>query len=355
MRRVQIIWAIAAKDILEAVKNKNALMALIGTFFIVVLYRLMPVMNVSEKPYIPVYDAGDSKLVAMLDNSGEINLRDRATKAKMEEYLSRANVPELGLLIPADFDQAVANGDPLILQGYVMSWVNDSQAAELQQFTETFIAELLGAPVEIQIAGNIVYMQPDSRGWMMAPLAIVFAVILMGCSLVPQLVLEEKKTKTMDALLLSPAGPFEIAMGKAVVGLFYGVLTTGVALAIYSHLVRQWWLAIAAVLCGTMFTIALGLLLGTVIETQQQLRLFSLFVIMPLFLPAAFMLLGDLLPDWLIAIFRWVPLVAVLRLLRISFSNQSGWALYGPPFAVLLGSIIVAMALVVWRMRRLEK
>lgn len=355
-KRVRIIWAIAAKDIVEAVKNKNTLTVLISVLFIVGFYRVMPVLtNEDDMPCILVYDAGDSRLATMLDNSDAIKLYTYSSEEKMRKYLTRGDVPELGLVIPADFDQAVANGDPLDLQGYVLYWVSESDAAELEQFAETHVAELLGVPVEIQTAGNTVYMQPDSGGGVMAALGIIFVTIMIGISLVPHLILEEKKSKTIDALLLSPAGPFEIALGKAVAGLFYGVLATSVSLALNSYLIRQWWLAIAAVLCGSLFTIALGLFLGSFVETRQQLTLYAWVLIMPLFMPPIFVMLDDLIPEWVVDTCRWVPSVALLKLLRISFSNQSGFALYGPQFALMLGGTIIALALVVWRLRRADR
>ncbi len=355
-KRVRIVWAIAAKDIVEAVKNKNTLTVLISVLFIVGFYRLMPVfMNEDDVPSILIYDAGDSRLTTMLDNSDAVKLYAYPSEEKLYDYMTKGNVPELGLVIPTDFDQAVANGSPLALQGYVMYWVNESDAAELEKFAETHIAELLGAPIDIQMAGNTVYTQPDSSGGFMAALGIIFAIIMIGIVLVPHLVMEEKKSKTMDALLISPAGPVEIALGKAVSGLFYGVLTTGAALAANSYLIRQWWLAIVAALCASLFTIALGLFLGTFVETRQQLTLYALPLIMLLFMPPSFVMLGDLIPERVIDICGWIPSSALFKLLRISFSNQSGFALYGPQFALLLGSIVIALVLVVWRLRQADR
>ncbi|HEY74192.1 MAG TPA: ABC transporter permease [Thermoflexia bacterium] len=353
---VRIIWAIAAKDIVEAVKNKNTLTVLISVLFIVGFYRVMPALtNEDDAPCILLYDAGDSRLATMLDNSDAVTLYSYPSEEKLYEYLGRGSVPELGLVIPADFDQAVVNGDPLALEGYVMYWVGKDDAAELEQFAKAHIAELLDAPVDIRTAGNTVYMQPDSQGGAMAILGIIFVTIMIGIVMVPHLVIEEKKTKTMDALLISPAGPFEIAMGKAVSGLFYGMLAIAVALALNSYLIRQWWMVVAAALFGSLFTIALGLLIGTFVETRQQLTIFAFPLIMLMFMPPALMMLGDLIPKWVIEICRWVPSSALFRLLRISFSNQSGFALYGSQFALLLGSIIVAFALVVWRLRQADR
>ena len=45
----------------------------------------------------------------------------------------------------------------------------------------------------------------------------VSLIMIMGLMLVPSLLLEEKQTKTMDALLISPANIAQVVIGKALV------------------------------------------------------------------------------------------------------------------------------------------
>ncbi|MCP4542707.1 MAG: ABC transporter permease [Chloroflexi bacterium] len=356
-KHLRIVWAIAAKDIVEALRNKNTLMVLVMSLFLVGFYRVMPVLTGADgEPIFLIYDAGDSALTTMLDNSDAVKLYTYPSEEKMKEYLANGNVPELGLIIPADFDQAVADGNLAPLQGYVLAWVDESDAVELVQFAETHIAELLGVSVEIQIAGNTVYLQPDSRGAnIMACLGIVFVVIMVGLSLVPHLILEEKQSKTLDALLISPAGSVHVTLAKALAGLFYAIVAVVVAFAVNHNLIVQWQLAIQAAICGSLFTIALGLFLGTFIETRQQLALYSWVLILPLFIPAIVSLVADMLPAWLVSVSQWIPTVALFDLLCVSFSNQTGFELYGARFALLLSSIVLVLTLVSWRMRRLDR
>ncbi len=355
-KHLRVTWAIAAKDIAEALRNKRTLPMLIMSLLLVGFYRAMPTfLGEDEETRFLVYDAGDSMLTTMLDNSDALKLYTYPSEEKMKEYLTRGTIPELGLIIPANFDQTVADGNLAPLQGYVLSWVGESDAEELVQFAEMHITELLGVSVEIQIAGNTVYLQPDSRGAnVMACLGIVFVTIMVGLSLVPHLILEEKQSKTLDALLISPASSAHVTLAKAVVGLFYGIVSIGVAFAINHDLIVQWQLAILAAICGSLFTISLGLLLGTIIETRQQLALWYWVLIVPLFIPAIASLFADMLPVWLVSVAQWIPSVALFDLLCVSFSNQTGFELYGMRFALLLSSTALVLTLVSWRMRRLD-
>jgi ABC-2 type transport system permease protein len=355
---VRIIWAIAAKDISGALKNKNALTVLLSVLFLVSFYRFMPALTGrdDETPILRLYDAGESELVTLLDNSSAVKVYTYPSEEDMTFYLTNADVPQLGLVIPAGFDESLAAGQALRLQGYTLYWVSGSESAELRQFAELHIAELLDAPVEIQTAGNTVHMRPESRGLgLTASLGIVFATTVIGISFIPHIILDERQSRTMDALLVSPASSAHIALAKALTGLFYGILTIGVSFAINSSLITQWWLAILAAFVGSLFPIALGLLLGTLVKTRQELTLWGWGFILPLFVPAILVVTGDLFPAWVLRVCEWVPTVALFELLRVSFSTQTAFALVVPRLALMFGATVIVMILVARRLQRADR
>ncbi|MBN1889600.1 MAG: ABC transporter permease [Thermoflexales bacterium] len=352
---LRIIWAITAKDIVDAIKNKTTLVAMLSVLFMIVFYRLLPILTSSEVPALLVYDAGDSTLVAALENSDAVDVYTYPSQEKMQDYLANGEVPELGLVIPANFDQVIAAGSIPELQGYVLHWVSKADAAELQDYVEALIAELTGSSVQIHLDGNIVYPPPDGGSGVMTGMGIVFAVIMVGISMIPNLMLEEKQTRTIDALLVSPAGPVHVTVAKALTGLFYGLSSAAVALALNSVLIIHWLLVILTAILGTLLAVALGLVLGTLIETRQQLMLYAWILIAPLMLPPFLSLMEDLLPAWLIAVFHWIPSVAMFRLLLVSFSNQAEFGLYGSRLALLLASAVLVLAVVAWLVRRMDR
>ncbi len=55
----RIIWAIAAKDISDAIKNKTSLGIIISTLLMIVFLRFLPTLeNGSTLPRLALYDAG---------------------------------------------------------------------------------------------------------------------------------------------------------------------------------------------------------------------------------------------------------------------------------------------------------
>lgn len=292
---IRVIWAIAAKDITDALKNRTTLSVLLSVLFLVGVYRLMPALDSwGQPPNVLVYDAGDSALVAAMGNCQAFELwTGYRSEAQMKEKLADGQVPELGLVIPADFD----SGQVDTLQGYVMVWVDEEDGVALQQLVEEEISRLVGRPISIQLEGNVVTMQPDSSGLgLMAGLGMVFVILMVGVSLVPHLILEEKQSRTMDALLVSPAGPVHVTLAKAVAGMFYAVLAALVSLAVNYRLVMQWPLVGLAVFCGALFDV-----------------------------------------------------------LRVSFSDQSSFSLYGRELALILACAVALLIPVAWRVRRLDR
>jgi ABC-type Na+ efflux pump permease subunit len=160
---LRIIWAIASKDMLDAVKNKTTLSILLSALFIVVIYQILPKWErTSDLPTVLVYDAGDSELLAALKRSPNLDVYTGYTsQAQLEGKLVGGDVPELALTLPPGFDQALERGELPVLEGTVQHWVSDSDAAQLKAQAEREIARLAGQPVTIHLEGNVVY--PWSR------------------------------------------------------------------------------------------------------------------------------------------------------------------------------------------------
>ncbi len=352
---LRIIWAITAKDILDALKNKTVLGVLIPALLMVVLYNLLPGLeHGSEPPYLLVYDAGNSSLSAALEKSAMVAYRAYDTREQMEWRLRNGDSPELGLIIPAGFDQRVAAGEPLELEGFMLHWISPADAGELEGYIETHLAELAGAPVEVRV--EVTYPRADSRGMaFLASSAMVFVVAMVGVSMVPHIMIEEKQFKTIDALLVSPANAGKVTLAKALTGLFYSLLCAGVAFAINRSLITHWGLAIVAAICGSLFTVALGLLLGSLLESRQQLMIWAWVLFIPLLFPVFLSIMTDLLPENVIRVVNWVPTVALTKVLRVSFSDNAALPEFGPPLVLVSGCALALLTVVAWVVRRADR
>ena len=353
---LRIIWAIAAKDITSAIKNRNVLANFFTVLFLIAFYKVVPTLTeASAPPTLFVYDEGSSSLVAALEDGDAVELRAYTSEEEMKEKLAIKDDKELGLVIPADFDQQAAGEEPVALEGYVPYWISDQDAWDVASDIETLIASATGYSVNITVAG-IVYA-PLGEGGQAFMFSILLAMIisLMGVVIIPHLMIEEKQFKTLDALLVSPASAGQVVMGKALTALFYCLVAAAAVLVVNSAIVLHWWLMVLAVVCGALFPIALGLLFGVLFESRQQLTLWGFVSLQVLLVPTFLVVMEGLVPDGVIAVLHWVPTAALGHLFRVACSRQVPVAAFVPELAVVLGSAAVVLTIVAWIVRRSDR
>ena len=356
-QHLRVIWAIAWKDILDGWKNKTILANIVVVTLMILFYKSLPSWETSaELPDLHVYDPGNSWLVMALEDSTVVNLRRYDTQQDLQRNLARGDIPELGIVIPADFDQVLEAGNDLQLDGYLLHWVSEQDAQELKQMAETEISALTGKSVPINLEGNKVYTQADSTGLaFLASVSVILSVAMLGLIVTPHLVIEEKRTKTINVLLISPASWGHVITAKALAGLFYCLLAAGIALAMNAALVTQWWLAILATIGGALFMVSIGLLLGSLVEVSQQLGIWVFGLNFVLLIPVFLSNMKDLIPPGLLQVFQFIPTVALSKVIRASFSNHVSLTDVGPELALIFGVTFVLLGGLAWIVQQSDK
>ena len=142
------------------------------------------------------------------------------------------------------------------LDGYVDHWVSDSDAEEIRSFFESQLTALTGRPVRITVDNGVAFTHPRSFQPVTTSFLMVYALVIVGLMIAPNLMIEEKELKTLDALLISPASAGQIVVAKALTGLFYCLVAAGLVLAASATLVVHWDIAILAAICGSLFIVS---------------------------------------------------------------------------------------------------
>ena len=357
---LRIIWAIAAKDIGEAMKNKHTIGVIPTTLALVLIYRMIPQFaEVSglTSPTVLIYDEGDSTLVEALAESPVLEAYAFDSQAIVEEKLAfSGDKNELALVIPDDFDETLAAGEQPILDGYVLHWLSEAQSKEIQELVEEEVERWAGKRIHINLEGNIVYSLPNSFGFpVWGSLSIMYVVLMIGVALTPHLMLEEKQSKSIDALLVSPASSSHIVIGKALTGLFYCLTGAAIALALNAILVTHWWLVILVVILGSLFATTLGLLLGTIFEVRQQLTVWAMPVFAVLLIPVFIAILPRLLPQKVLDILAFIPTIAMEKVIRTSFSETVAFSQIGLPLAIIAGYALLLFVILRWALQRSDQ
>jgi ABC-2 type transport system permease protein len=355
--KLRIIWAIVAKDLLEALKNKNTIAVILTSLFVVFAYRGIPILTSSgEKTAVLIHDAGNSTLFALLENNQNYRFYAFPSEEAMKAEMGDAEAPELAISIPEGFDQALERGETPQLRGFAIHWLEQADVDALKDGLEAEISHLLGREITIQMQAGRVFNNTESGGLgMWATLSLVFLIIMIGMTLIPHLMMEEKQTHTLEALLVSPASAGKVITAKAIVGIFYGLLGAAVTIALYHRLVVHWWVLILAAALLALFTAAIGLLLGVIVENRGQLTLWAWVFLVPFMLPIFFVRLEGLLPEALIQVCRYIPTVVAFELVQSSYAGsipitniflQMAW------LAIWAGVVLLGVAMLVNRRDR---
>ena len=358
--RARIIWAIAAKDILDAIKNRTVITIVLGMAMMMLSAQAFPLLlKLSATPRAVVYDAGTapddtSPLISAMAEDGHYRITEVDSQQAMESVLADLNAEVLGLVIPSGFEQALESGAQGELQGYVV-WSRRSAAGKLAAEMELYLETLLQQPVRVETEGNLVYPPPEGTG-SQGMIATVLSLILVttGGFLVPYLIFEEKQTHTMDALLVSPASASDITIGKALAGIVYCLVAMAVVLAFNYSNVVSWGIVTLAVLAGALLAVGVGLLMGSSFETAQQMGAWSIIPVVLLMAPIMFAMLGGL-PPVLESVLPWMPTMALANLFLLSFSGGATLAQAFPDLAIVLAWTLPLYAAVIWIVRRLDR
>jgi ABC-2 type transport system permease protein len=350
-----IVWTIALKDIVDSLRNKLILSLILGMAFMLLMPKTLGLMLVPPETPVLVYDPGKSQLTAALENSDQFRVQRAGSLVELRQVIGSTGYGlgvEFALALPDDFDQVLKAGGQPELDGFV-AWANRMKVSQLRAEFEERIEETVGYPVNINLDGNILYPPTDSGLWlllvMVTPVTVIF---MMGISLVPALLFEEKQTKTMDALLVSPSSITQVVVGKTLAGLFYVMVAAGVVFAINWTGVVHWDVALLFVLGMGTFSVAVGLILGSFFERQQDVAGLTMLLLV-VFIGALFVTLLDVdVPAAVKTVLPWVPSVALAQIIRFVFLENTPWI----EIWSNLGGVVVISALlyavVVWRVRR---
>lgn len=349
----RVVAAIAQKDLVDAIRNRYLLIALLTPLSIALLIRLMlPGINSLGNLTIVVHDPDRSTLVSKLREVPQIKIVDvdSAETARPEvEKIKAAGA----LVVPHNFDADIAAGK----QPKLTVYVNNKKSIEepgFRRLVERLVESLAQRPPPAELNWINVHDETESLerrfnlSQMLLPLLLLLTFGMTGAFVVPLLLVEEKEKRTMDFLLTSPAKLTEVIAGKALTGVVYSVLIAGVLLALNRQMINNWPLTILTILVGLLLVVAIGLLMGSLFQTTMQVNTWAslalLVVIAPsISLPAS--------PEVLEAAMRFIPTYYFVEALKLSLAGTSSLRMWGH-LAVVLACTFVAFFAVTWAMRR---
>ena len=247
-----------------------------------------------------------------------------------QDALTSSSVPVLGLKIPEGFDQAVEAGEPIALQSAFAHWVKPEQRLDLETHFEAKLSAYFDLPVEI-LPGPADFFPSETTGghlWMVT-MGFVTITFLLGGFIVPLLLTDEKASKTLDTLLVSPASYSDVVLGKAAAGMFYCIFGLAALSLIECRFIAHGWLMTLTILLNSLTSVSIGLLLGSLSENPNTTNLWAGLILMALLAPVLliFVFPSGFPAAWG-AIAEWIPSIAMMRLIRLAMADEvNQWGL----------------------------
>ena len=194
----------------------------------------------------------------------------------------------------------------------------------------------------IELLPRVLY-NPDLKSrWFYVPAVLAMVLMLVTMMLPSMAVVREKEIGTLEQISVTPLRPWQLIVGKltpyVLIGLLDTLIIVGLARGVFGvPLLGSLPLLMALTTLYLLNTLGLGLLVSTIVRTQQQAMMFSAFVLMVpmiylsgLIFPIENMPLPFQLGAYLIPV-RYYAIV-----IRGVFLKGSGLAMLWPEALVLL-------------------
>jgi ABC-2 type transport system permease protein len=214
-------------------------------------------------------------------------------------------------------------------------------------------------PGRIELVPRVLY-NPDLKSrWFYVPAVVAMVLMLITMMLPAMAVVREKEIGTLEQISVTPLQPWQLIVGKLVPFALIGMLD----LLVIVSLAR---VALGVPLRGSLLTLllltllyllntlGLGLMVSTMVSTQQQAMMFSAFVLMvPMIYLGGLIFPFENMPFGFQVVSRMTPVHYYAKILRGVFLKGSGWSVLWPEATALvaMGALFLTIASLRFRKR----
>ena len=359
---IRIALAIAAKDLKDALRDGRVLLPLLMPLGLGVLYNFT--MPEVQKPTITVAIASaDSTqlpdaLRAVSGTAVVLKFSDQASAENVRSQVE-AKKADVGLVVPAGFDAAVAAGEAPSLLLVRPSGVQPTGAIYVASALDGALRQMAGQHPPAVVKSETVSLPKDTASMMLdvgvrkylVLGTLIMLIAMIAIYVLPVLLTDEYEKKTADALLLV-GSQVDLVAAKVMIGLIYIAVSVPLLLLVTGMRPANLPLFAGAMAALSVMLLGAGLLLGALVRSVSQLNTWSgiplLLVIMPVFF------VGIGLPDWIQPVLGALPGSPAMKLMVDGFT---GTALYGGwlvSFAIIAAWAVVVYAILIRTLARRE-
>lgn len=209
-----------------------------------------------------------------------------------------------------------------------------------------------GMPGQIEAVPRVWY-NPDLKSrWFYVPAVLAMVLMAMTMILSSMAVVREKEIGTIEQIIVTPIRSWQLIVGKlfpfAVIGLVDTLLVTSIAVWHFGVPLRgSLLLLLSLTVLFVLTTLGLGLLFSTMVRTQQQAMLTSVFFgMVPMIYLSGLIFPIENMPRSIQYVTYAIPLRYYARIIRGIFLRGSGLDVLWPETLVMaaIGLTVISLA-----------
>jgi len=282
------------------------------------------------------------------------------SQADLERQVETGNITT-GLVIPPDFNRNLADNKTAEVQVFI-DGIDANTAGIAQGYISQIVREyslnLLQPKPEPLITPQVTFLYNHGlqSSWFFVPGVMGMVLTLTGSMISCVTLIKEKDIGTLEQLLMTPASAWEILLAK-IIPLFVLVLgdvliASSIGLFVFHLPFRgSIFLFFGLSALYVFVCIGLGMLLATLVRTQQQVVLISFFFNVPIIQLSGAIAPIDSMPEFFKVLSFFDPLRHYVEINRNLILKGVGLEVVWPDALALLVFAIVLLSISTWRFR----
>ena len=354
MNRARIIWAIVRKDAAQMSRDRFfVFITILGLVAYIALFWSLP-DTVDETIRLGIHGTGTEALIDQIGQEGLVITSFTSSDELQTAVEEKRDKLAAGIDFPDDFLGAVAAGQKTTVKVFVPA----DTPPEIREAMRSMVRELafavagnqppVSAPAEEEVilgpdrAGDQVSMQERMR-----PLLGVFA-LMMEMFALAALIAQEIRSRTVTAVLVTPARTSDFLAAKTVLGTGLAFAEVALLMAAIRSFGSQPLVLVVALLLGALLVTGLALLAGATGKDFIEILFWSMFLMIPMMIPAGAALFPGTAATWIQVLPSYGMTEAIVR----TTAYGAGWSETAPYFAMTVAWSVVIFGAGVFVLKR---
>jgi ABC-2 type transport system permease protein len=317
------ILVLLKKELVNNAKNFMVVYVIVMPIILSLLITLVFGDLFSTTPELGYVDEGDSKFVSLISDIDFVDAQQYDSADDLTIAVENGAV-DIGVVIPANFDNAITEGEQTNI--HLLVWgervlkdqaVLDSTLRDLFTNMAGYESAVAVEPVMLGEASKSKTIQER-----LLPMMVLMAVVLGGIIVPAMSLVEEKEKKTLKALVVTPTSMEDIFVAKGLFGVIAGVLMAVIILVINQMFGTGTDIILVTLIIAAIASAAGGVMLGASFKDTTSLMAVVKATGIVLYAPGIIQIFPDI-PQWIAKIF---PTYYMIGPITEVTQNGGGWS-----------------------------